>query len=226
MILKKENNSEDEFDFSNYGNDFIEQLKNVVSAAKKADPHYHVFGSSSHKYSFGQPASKEDIEQIEKKFNIRLPKAYVDYMTLAGNGRAGPHYGLYRLEQLDRQNEYLLNNEFPEAFIDKNMTLEKWNSAAEELEKTDDDDKYEMLMRKIISGALVIGTHGCTVDTLLMCSGSEYGKIVYIDWNMDIDNPPKITGLTFEKWILTYFHKIAVNDLYSAPHSKMKLVVM
>lgn len=119
-----------------------------------------------------------------------------------------------------------MNNEFSEVFIDKNLTLEKWNSAVEELEKTDGDAAYETLMRKMLSGALVIGTQGCTVDTLLMCGGSEYGKIVYIDWNLDMDNPPMITGFTFEKWILTYFHKIAVNDLYSDPHSKIKAVVM
>ena len=37
---------------------------------------------------------------------------------------------------------------------------------------------------------LVIGTQGCTYDTVLMCRGSERGKIVYIDWNLEPEYGP------------------------------------
>lgn len=193
--------------------DFPEKLKLLVEYAGNADPGYRIFGSETHKYKFNPPADIEDVRRFEKKYNIKLPESYVTFLTLVGNGGAGPFYGLYSLEQLEHYNEYLMQDNSIDTFIDKNLTIDKWNKAVKMLYESNNEVEDEDFWNRITKGALVIGTQGCSFDTLLMCSGSELGKIVYIDWNIFCDNPPSLTGQTFEEWLISYFYKVARGDI-------------
>lgn len=188
-------------------------IRELVREAAKTDKNCEIFGSKQHKYRLNPVASLEKIREFEQRYHIKLPEEYVFFLTKVGNGGAGPYYGLYSLEQLDRYNEYLDNSGADDSltqytFINKNMTIEEWNTKIEELE---DDDKYDFVMNQICNGVLVIGTQGCTYDNLLMCSGSETGKIVYIDWNLDAGYPPFFTGISFLDWYETYFREIIAN---------------
>lgn len=196
---------------------FPEKLKLLVEYAGNADSNYCIFGSETHKYTFNQPAEIEDILKFEKKYNIKLPESYISFLTLVGNGGAGPFYGLYSLEQLEHNNEYLMQDNSIETFIDKNLTVEEWNKVVKVYDESD-DDSFDAIMCRITKGALVIGTQGCSVDTLLMCGGSEYGKIVYINWDMNCDCPPELTNLTFEEWVISYFYKIVIGDIRKYPN--------
>lgn len=84
---------------------------------------------------------------------------------------------------------------------------EDWAACMEELDNCSDDE-YDSLMYKLCAGMLVIGTQGCTYDTVLMCRGSERGKIVYIDWNLEPKYAPFFTGMTFLYWYEMYFQEI------------------
>jgi len=54
----------------------------------------------------------------------------------------------------------------------------------------------------------MIGTQGCLLDNLLMFKGSEIGKIVYIDWNLEGEYPPVLTRMSFLEWYVNFFEDI------------------
>ena len=187
-----------------------ETVHNLLQAAKNADKDLKVFGASSHKYQLNPVTTLDKVQEFEKKYGLKLPEAYVKFLTEIGNGGAGPDYGLYSLEKVEAYNsEWLNQNDSKQAFIDENMTPEMWKKVMDECEDEDDDDKYDEILSQIYTGILIIGTQGCTFDTMLMCKGSEYGKIVYIDWNLEGDYPPYLTGMTFEEWYMCFFEEIA-----------------
>lgn len=186
--------------------DLVSELKELAAQAKTTDKNFEVFGSKSHRYNFGLPVPIERIHGFENEYNITLPEPYVTFLTEVGNGGAGPDYGLYSIDALTNHNDHLKHINTEETFIGKSMTVEKWNNAMKILEQG--DDEYDKVTGVIAKNALVIGTQGCTLDNVLMCGGSEYGKIVYLDWNLDTNNPPILTGLTFEEWLLGYFRRI------------------
>ena len=180
--------------------------KQIQKAANK-DPEYKVFGAQKHKYQLNPVTTIEKIRQFEQKYSLKLPEEYVFFLTQVGNGGAGPYYGLYSLEEVEKYNMDYQQEPEVEALIDVSLSREKWNKAVCEME--DSDEKYDEILRRIAAGILVIGTQGCTYDNLLMCRGSESGKMVYIDWNLEEDAPPFLTGMSFLDWYEGYFKEIA-----------------
>ena len=187
-----------------------------------------IFGSSKHGYKLNPTVTREEVRRFEARWHLTLPDEYVFFLTKVGNGGAGPYYGLYSLENLDRYNEYLgfydaRDKEALPPFIDRNMSPVNWARAMEEMEDINDDNEYDVRMKQVCSGLLVIGTQGCTYDNLLMWKGSERGKIVYIDWNMEPEYGPFLTGLTFLEWFEQYFLEIlAGHNLTSYGYISLK----
>lgn len=65
---------------------------------------------------------------------------------------------------------------------------------------------------------MYIATAGCVYDILLMVSGSERGKIVIINWDLDEDNMPYFTKKTFLDWYEDFFRDVSIgkiNKFYS-----------
>lgn len=67
-------------------------------------------------------------------------------------------------------------------------------------------------MEQVYAGLIIIGTQGCTYDNLLMGNGSEEGKIVYIDWNLEPEYGPYFTHMTFLEWYENYFREIILGN--------------
>ena len=187
-----------------YTKEYIYQL---LEQAKAADPEYKVFGASKHKYQLNPPASKEAVLALEAEFHIKLPEEYVYFLTEIGNGGAGPHYGLYSLEELKMYQNCIQKDDVLSPVIDSNLSKEMWNTWMEQMD-TDDDDVYDEIEEQINTGVFVIGTQGCTFDNLLMCCGSETGKMVYIDWNLEYNCPPFLTKMSFLEWYVGFFQDI------------------
>ncbi|MBR6983076.1 MAG: SMI1/KNR4 family protein [Ruminococcus sp.] len=191
--------------------DFIEEVKFWVSKAKAADPELKVFGASSHKYEFDPPADISEVRAFEQKHGIKLPENYVRVLTELGNGGAGPDYGLYPVEKLGNGcTDQIVTNT---TFLDASLTPEIWKQVMQGMNKVESDaEAYDKILEQVVANAVVIGTQGCTYDTILMCGGSENGKIVYIDWNMEEDYPPHFTHMTFEEWYLGFFKEVAAGN--------------
>lgn len=180
-------------------------IKRMVAAARKVDEEQQVFGASTHKYELKPVLSMAEVEAFEKRHQITLPKEYVFFLTQVGNGGAGPYYGLATLEKVISSDEHVaaVSNE---ALIDKALTKEKWKRIMDETEE--DDDLYDEAMARLYGGMLIVGTQGCTYDNLLLVNGSETGKMVYIDWNLDSDYGPYLTGMSFLDWYEQFFKEI------------------
>lgn len=203
-------------------------LKDLVKQAGKKDGAHRIFGSQKHGYKLNPTVTREEVRLFEERWHLTLPEEYVFFLTKVGNGGAGPYYGLYCLEELARYNEYLggyddRDKDALPPFIDRNMSPADWARAMEEMEDMNDDNEYDARMKQVCSGLLVIGTQGCTYDNLLMWKGSESGKIVYIDWNMESECGPFFTGLTFLEWFEQYFLEIlAGHNLTSYGYISLK----
>ncbi len=199
---------------------YAQHLRELVAKAANVDRDYKVFGAKSHKYRLNPTVSIEEVQQFEQEYHLTLPEEYVFFLTKVGNGGAGPYYGLYSLKTLRIYNGDNQFNNNP-VFIDNNLTLETWNQKVHDLydddcNGTDDNDAWDRIEAEILAGVLVIGTQGCTYDHLLMCKGSETGKIVYDNNDWTPDCPPFLTGMTFLDWYEQYFEEIiAGNDITS-----------
>lgn len=188
--------------------DFIEEVKYWVNKAREADSHFKVLGSAKHGYRFAPPISLSEVRAFEELHHLKLPENYVRVLTELGNGGAGPYYELYPLYEIEFDESEQIGSDV--TFLDASLTPEIWKQAVRELRRAKDDDEYDELMRKIEANAVCIGAQG-DYDTLLMCGGSENGKIISIDLSMDEYDPPRFTHMTFEEWYLSYFQEVAAN---------------
>lgn len=203
-------------------------LRELVSRAGQVDRQYKVFGAERHKYRLNPTVSPEEVAHFEANYHVKLPKEYAFFLTQVGNGGAGPYYGLYPLEKLPMYTEYLdrytdQDAEGLPAFIDRRMTDQDWREAMGRADGAPDDEAYDAVMREVCSGLLVIGTQGCTYDNALMWKGSEQGRIVCFDWNLEPEYGPFFTGLSFLDWYTAFFQEIlAGNDVASYGYRSLK----
>lgn len=172
----------------------IERIKHKLSIVADCDKDLIVFGADAHQYKIGDVVSEKVISDFEQKYTIKLPEAYVAFLTQIGNGNvvedaymgsaAGPYYGIYPLgECLDD-----VNVEDIECAISKpsilypGMKEEEWDEYSKSLcvEDISDEDYYAVL-EKLYSGLLAIGTQGCAITTCLVLNGEYKGRIVYLN---------------------------------------------
>jgi len=185
----------------------------LLNKANDVDKEYKVFGASKHKYKLNPPASMDEIRALEVELNITFPEEFVYFYTRIGNGGAGPYYGLYSVEEIKRNCEGKQDDNI-QPLIDSNLSYATWYKLMKQMEA--DDDAYDEIYQQVCSGAVIIGTQGCTFDNLLMFKGSEAGKIVYIDWNLDGEYPPVLTGTSFLEWYVNFYEDIIAS--YSVQH--------
>lgn len=182
----------------------------LVEQAGKVDRARKVFGAKSHGYRLKPVAPIEKIERFEEKYQVVLPPEYRFFLTQVGDGGAGPFHGLYSLDKAEAYHQYPENMK-KSAWIDQKLTKEEWLEVMTEpvdATREEDDLAYDRSMELVHSGIQLIGTQGCTYDNLLMLNGAEAGKVVYIDWNLDPEWPPALTGQTFLEWYESYFKEI------------------
>lgn len=143
----------------------IEELKAQLNQARLVDKDLKEFGANKHKYFWNSPASLEEVEQFEKKIGVSLPEEYRNFIIKAGNGGAGPFYGLFSLKEI----EYWLTwdiepDKLPiisPKYTNKNLDMENENWKR---------------------GCIPIGSEGDTYFTCIMVTGENRGRIVYIEY--------------------------------------------
>ena len=190
-------------------------LKDLVKRAGKKDGTREIFGSSKHGYKLNPTVTQEEVRRFEAHWHLTLPDEYVFFLTKVGNGGAGPYYGLYSLENLDRYNEYLgfyddRDKEALPSFIDRNMSPVNWARAMEEMEDINDDNEYDVRMKQVCSGLLVIGTQWFEQYFLEILAGHSLTSYGYISLKSQQELRKEYGGavLTEDKLrILAGFHK-------------------
>jgi hypothetical protein len=166
----------------------LDKIFEKFNVLKDLDKEYKIFGSSSHKYEFYQPLAVTEINSFENKFNVKMPSEYKLFLMEAGNGGAGPYYGIVPFEKclfsdIDRPNDkYILNPsiKFPytnDWNIEFNGDYEDEKALAN-FEENYFDDKH-------ISGTIRICNFGCGVYISLVVNGEEYSYIWVDDRGSD-----------------------------------------
>ena len=160
------------------------------------------FGSGKHQFTFNTPLPREDIERFEARYGITLPKDYRTFLLEAGDGGAGPYYGLLPLEEWhiafdltpEERSEFLAR---PYPF-----PVEHAGEVAlgTEENEEDEEDSYKYLQQGIIA----ISHHGCDGYAYLVVTGDARGRVLYgyddhPSFRYFVDNPDFLSW--YERWI-------------------------
>ena len=208
----------------------IERIKNKIDRLRDNDTELTVFGSATHKYLFNSVLTIEQIEQFQADNNVELPKGFVSFLTLIGNGGAGPFYGVHSLEESrinfydnsDKANHqyFDLSKAFPHTKgwnVEKELEelyekIEEANEAGDvELEEELFEQKWEMIGGKEHDfGRLNTTDYGCGIQISLIVNGQEKGNMWTDDRTNDaglyptteLGNKDKINFLDwYELWL-------------------------
>lgn len=146
----------------------IEELRSLLEKAKATDADLKQFGAEHHKYQWNPPASLKEIEEFEQETGISLPDGYRNFLLQAGNGGAGPFYGLFSLEQVKGwlswqvepgETPYLVPGIDPASLKDLGDRDHDWRR-----------------------GCIPIESQGDTYFTYLLVAGPDRGRVVYIEY--------------------------------------------
>lgn len=153
----------------------LEELRELLQRAAQADRYLKQFGASTHKYQWNSPASQEDVEAFEQEIGVKLPDEYRKFLLQAGNGGAGPYYGLFSLDKvrswltwdIQPQREPWLH---PGIKVPENSReFEVWEDA---------------ILEACLRGCIPIGSQGDSYFMYLLVTGPHRGRVVYIEDGM------------------------------------------
>jgi hypothetical protein len=145
------------------------------------------FGSKSHGFVLNPPAAEAAVVAFEAEHGVRLPDGYREFVTMLGNGGAGPYYGLLPLERCTRDSGPL--------------------SRPSPLRPAGPDDNAAYLAGReddLVDGAITLVDQGCAYSSLLIVTGPNRGSVVNIDH--DLSGAPYFTRdagflAWYERWL-------------------------
>ena len=120
--------------------------------APERDPKgQRVFGAEGHRYELNAVLPEDTIAAFEREHRIRLPPDYRAFLAELGNGGAGPHYGVFKLGEIDDNFSFkpwktgemvgVLERPFP--------YTKDWNLLPDELQRVQEPgDDYEEITRR------------------------------------------------------------------------------
>lgn len=171
----------------------IEELRSLLEKAKVTDAALKQFGAQNHKYQWNPPASLKEIEEFEQETGISLPDGYRNFLLQAGNGGAGPFYGLFSLEQVKGwlswqvepgETPYLVPGIDPDSLKDLGDRDHDWRR-----------------------GCIPIESQGDTYFTYLLVAGPDRGRVVYIEYERSWIFFPREPD--FLSWYIRWLREVA-----------------
>lgn len=193
----------------------ILRIKEKLATIKRYDEDLVVFGADTHAYQLDEPIKFEAVINFEQDYKVKLPEAYVAFVTQVGNGNpledaymgsaAGPYYGIYPfgegLEDLNT-NDVKKHMSYP-CLLHPDMTEDYWLELTQESQDdTLSDSAYYASIGPLFGGLLPIGTQGCAITTCLVVNGAYKGKIVYLneDYQPQFAHEPNFLAW-YERWL-------------------------
>lgn len=201
----------------------LKRIKEKLAQSKILDQEFAVFGADSHGYEIGDCATIEVVQAFEHKNQIKLPEAYVAFVTQIGNGNpdeeaymgsaAGPYYGIYPLgdgveDLLAGDAKRYLSSP---CLLHPDMTEEAWQALTSGMYEEDlSDEAYEAIVGPLFGGLLPLGTQGCAITTCLVLNGPYCGRIVYLN---DDYKPVFAYETNFLDWYERWLDEIISGEL-------------
>jgi hypothetical protein len=136
------------------------------------------FGSDHHRFRLNRPIGETTVRRFERYHGVRLPEDYRAFLRLAGNGGAGPYYGLLPLEQW----HHAVLEDRP-GYLARPSPLRPGMPASAEWEQT-----LGCPWEDLFQGTLALVHQGCSYYALLVVTGAYRGRVVYV--NLDRGGSP------------------------------------
>ncbi len=156
------------------------------------------FGVGKHQFRLNPPLAEAELVAFERQHGVVLPDDYRQFLLLAGDGGAGPYYGIEPLSAWDtwfeeeaRSPGFLAS---PCPLVDNAAARQAWNAALARDRRLSEGKVNpgaapcaawkEFLPREWGEwgkGTINICDQGCTYSTRLIVAGEARGRIVYLD---------------------------------------------
>ena len=165
-------------------------IKRAIAALKKRDKAFDLFGADFHEYELNAPLTEADVAAFEQRYAVRLPADYRNFLIYAGNGGAGPHYGVFRLGETEngdgtslpwRAGKYGAALRQPWPHRAPWNLREEWEDTLSLPDETRHAARTEWDARysdpAMVTGAFPICNLGCGLRDWLMVTGPEAGHV-------------------------------------------------
>ncbi|MDP9317427.1 MAG: SMI1/KNR4 family protein [Chloroflexota bacterium] len=166
-----------------------QELRSFLVQMRHEDPDFRVFGASGHQYQLHPPLSEAAIRMVEMQYGITLPDEYRHFLSVIGNGGAGPYYGILPLaattEFCDPRHPFPFRGKTRPRY----QAVERWAANHE-------------------PGVLSIAERGCMLYSYLVVHGPNYGTV----WN-GVD-ALHLAATSFTTWYLEW---VAQMKTYALP---------
>ena len=131
-----------------------------------------VFGSDIHHFELNPCLSEAEIVGFETERRARLPEEYRAFLAHAGDGGAGPDYGLWGLESWN----HITEERFDADDLDEPCPLDP-DAPPKAIDWAADRDS----LKKALRGTLTLNSKGCTYYTALIVTGRARGRVIHLD---------------------------------------------
>lgn len=145
------------------------------------DPALIVFGADEHRYRLNPRITTDQLRDFEALHGVTLPDDYRQFLLEAGNGGAGPYYGLMSLENCPVYGD-----------------LARPFALTADWEMPGDTEPEYRIPSAYRDGCLAISEHGCGYWSFLVVTGPAAGT-VWDDYTC-ADGGIYTTGLPFSQW--------------------------
>jgi hypothetical protein len=204
-------------------------ILSALRMLERADPKRKLFGSNGHQYRLNPPIAIATVEKIEKTHKVSLPEEYKYFVTVVGNGGAGPYYGVFPFGEQDDLRGFCnwnqgslvgdLSKKFPHSDA-WNLPQTFWAEAPdpgpgtpiEEEDRLNEawDEKLDALYwnPEIMNGAIPICHLGCAIRQWLVINGKQRGFVWHDDRsdNKGVYPVRDLRGsqMTFGEWYMAW----------------------
>jgi hypothetical protein len=149
------------------------------------------FGANKHQFRFDPPLPEAEAAAFEKLHSISLPEDYRQFLLLAGNGGAGPYYGIDPLSQwdywFDQEDDCPALLASPCPFAYEQVINQEWR------------DYLPPGREEWFRGSIHICDQGCAFESRLIVTGTSRGRIFNLDAHC-IKPPHFVKDANFIDW--------------------------
>lgn len=170
-----------------------ERVKRILGKLQAVrDQGLECFGSNAHRFQLNPPVSQDQLDEFQSARGISLPEDITCFLITAGEGGAGPDYGIQKLKDW-----YECDRVSHKDILQRPCPLHPGMSR---------DDNWEEQFHDCVSpyqGIISIGSRGCSFFTGLIVAGEYRGRVVYLDGD---DSPPYVVRepdflAWYERWL-------------------------
>jgi hypothetical protein len=150
-----------------------------------------IFGADAHGFHLNPTLPEGDVRAFELRHSISLPRDYREFLIKVGNGGAGPHYGIFRLGEMDdnfdmapwREGDSvgILSNAFPfeEEWNDISAMPKRGSEALDKSKYWEQMSAFEEVYwgTSVVNGSFPICHQGCALRILLIVTGPQAGYL-------------------------------------------------